>query len=98
MFLFFCVVFALPFPWKPRIFVKRKKHITMTKKEIQEEIGKLVVKFSTEEMEALLRALQKQYLLSKAERLERSVVENKIGIQEVVEEVRKVRQKRYESS
>lgn len=65
----------------------------MTKKEIQEEIGKLVVKFSTEEMEALLRALQKQYLLSKAERLERSVVENKINIQEVVEEVRKVRQK-----
>lgn len=69
----------------------------MTKKEIEEEISKLVVKFSTEELEALLRALQKQYLMSKAERLQQSIVPNKLSMEDIVEEIRAVRKKRYES-
>lgn len=69
----------------------------MTKKEIEEEISKLVVKFSTEELEVLLRALQKQYLMSKAERLQQSIVPNKLSMEDIVEEIRAVRKKRYES-
>ncbi|GAB4199271.1 MAG: hypothetical protein OHK0057_06720 [Thermoflexibacter sp.] len=60
------------------------------------EINKLVLMLLPEEQEALLKALKKQLLLSKAEQLNLSIKPNIIKIQEIVEEVRKVRIKKHE--
>jgi len=59
------------------------------------EINNLIVMLLPEEQDALLKALKKQVLLSKAERLNHSIKPNTIKMQEIVEEIRKVRAKRY---
>ena len=66
---------------------------------VNEKIGQintLVEMLSDEEQAALLKVLKKQVLLAEAERLNRSVKPNRINMDQIVHEVRKVRMKRYE--
>jgi hypothetical protein len=60
-----------------------------------QEINRLVIKLSSSEQEALLKGLQKQLLLAKAEKLESSVKPNTVNMQAIVEAVRLSRQERY---
>lgn len=60
-----------------------------------QEISNLVTKLTANEQDALLKALKKQVLLAKAEKLNRSIKPNSINMQEIVEEVRKARQERH---
>lgn len=63
----------------------------------EQQITSLIKKLSATEQDALLKALKKQLLLAKAEKLEHSVKDNHINMSEIVEEVRKARKARYES-
>ncbi|WP_028667668.1 hypothetical protein [Runella zeae] len=63
----------------------------------EQQITSLIKKLSANEQDALLKALKKQLLLAKAEKLEHSVKDNRINMSEIVEEVRKARKARHES-
>lgn len=68
----------------------------MRDKNYIEQINHLLLLLSKEEQEALWKALRKQILLAKAERLNRSVKPNQITMKTIVEQVQKARKKRYE--
>ena len=60
-----------------------------------EEITKIVKRLNAKQQETLLNELRKQELLAEAEELAGSVSPNKISMQDIVKEVRKVRAERY---
>lgn len=55
------------------------------------QINELVKSLTAKEQDALLSALKKKYLLDQARKLDKAVKKNTLTIQEIVEEVRKVR-------
>ena len=60
-----------------------------------QEISDLVKRMSVKEQDALLAALKKRSILEKASRLDSSVRENPLTMQDAVNEVREVRGERY---
>ncbi len=66
----------------------------MLAKEKMQELNQLVGLLTDSEQEALLEALKKQLLLRKAQQLKVSVLPNPIKMQDIVEEIRKVRTKK----
>ena len=70
----------------------------ITVKERIEQISNLVVMLSTDEQNALFKALKKQILLTQANRLNQSVKPNSINMQSIIEEIQKVRQTHYDAS
>lgn len=68
---------------------------TINSKKRLEEITKIVKRLNAKQQETLLNELRKQELLTEAEELAGSVSPNKISMQDIVKEVRKVRAERY---
>ena len=68
---------------------------TINSKKRLEEITKMVKRLNAKQQETLLNELRKQELLAEAEELSGSVSPNKISMQDIVKEVRKVRAERY---
>ena len=60
-----------------------------------QEINDLVKRMSVKEQDALLAALKKRSILEKTSRLDSSVLENPLTMQDAVNEVREVRRERY---
>ena len=60
-----------------------------------QEISDLVKRMSVREQDALLADLKKRSIFEKARRLDSSVVENSLTMQDAVNEVREVRRERY---
>ncbi len=60
-----------------------------------QEISDLVKSMSVKEQDALLAVLRKRSILEKASRLDSSVRENPLTMQDAVNEVREVRRERY---
>lgn len=69
---------------------------TAVKKIRTQQIDDYVLFLKKEQPEALERELKVMYLRTIAEKLDRSVVENDITMQEIVDEVNEVRKERYE--
>ena len=67
----------------------------MTTAERISTINSLIIQMPANEQEALIKALKKEVLRTKAKRLDDSVVPNAVSIEEIIEEVRKVRSERY---
>ena len=57
-----------------------------------QELGQIFLWLNNDEQEALLKMLRKRLLLNQANRLNQSVITNTISMQEIVDEVLKVRQ------
>ena len=58
-------------------------------------INSLIIQMTTNEQEALIKALKREVLRAKAKRLDNLVVPNAISVKEIIDEVRKVRSERY---
>lgn len=58
-------------------------------------INSLIIQMTTNEQEALIKALKREVLRAKAKRLDNLVVPNAISVEEIIDEVRKVRSERY---
>lgn len=61
-----------------------------------QEISDLVKRMSVKEQDALLADLKKRSIFKKASRLDSSVRENSLTMQDAVNEVREVRHERYD--
>lgn len=67
----------------------------MTTAERISTINALVIQMPTNQQDALIKALKREVLREKAKRLDNTVTPNTMNIEEIVEEVRKVRNGRY---
>lgn len=67
----------------------------MTASERISTINSLVIQMPSNEQEALIKALKREVFRAKAKRLDNSVAPNTMNMEEIVEEVRKVRDERY---
>ena len=67
----------------------------MTTAERISTLNSLIIQMPTNEQEALIKALKREVLRAKAKRLDNSVVPNTVSMEEIIEEVRKVRSERY---
>lgn len=67
----------------------------MTTSERISTINSLIIQMPTNEQEALIKALKREVLRAKAKRLDSSAVDSAVSMDEIIEEVRKVRNERY---